>query len=112
VNAVANWLGRGVGAGSAALAIALQPTLLAPILVTGAALGGLSLLLITTLALIAVCSPDPNRRADAEKILDRLLTTLRPHEIATPTPRRRKKRRPLRASDRQPSERCDLEVRT
>jgi hypothetical protein len=87
VNAVAGWLSPGVGAGSAALAVALQP---APILVTGAALGGLPLFLITTLALIAICSPNPNRRAAAEKILDRLLTTLRPREVATPTPRRRK----------------------
>ena len=66
--------------------------MLVPILVTGAALGGLPLLLITTLALVAVYSPDPVRRAAAEKILDRLLTTLRPREAAMPTPRRRKRR--------------------
>jgi hypothetical protein len=73
------------------LAIALQPALLIPILVTAAALGGLPLLLITALVFIAVYSPNPTRRLTAEKILDRLLTTLRPSEPATRTPRRRKK---------------------
>jgi hypothetical protein len=61
-----------------ALVVALQPPLLVPILVTVAALGGLPLLLIASLALVAVYSPDPSRRAAAEKILDRLLMTLRP----------------------------------
>jgi hypothetical protein len=91
VNAVASWLVSSVGAGGAATLVALQPTLLVPLLVTGAAVGGLPLLLITTLALVAVYSPDPVRRAAAEKILDRLLTTLRPKEPATRTARRRKK---------------------
>lgn len=91
VRAMPRWLGGGVGAGSAVLAVAFQPALLVPILVTAAALGGLPLLLITTLALVAVYSPDPSRRAVAEKILDRLLTTLRPPEPATRTPQRRKK---------------------
>jgi hypothetical protein len=88
---VASWLGPGVGAGSAAVAVALQPGLLVPILVTGAALGGLPLLLIAILALVAVYSSDPCRRDAAEKILDRLLTTLRPREPATRTPRRRRR---------------------
>lgn len=88
---VAGWLGPGFGVGSAALAITLQPALLVPILVTGVALGGLPMLLITALALIAVLSSDPTRRDAAEKILDRLLTTLRPPKRATPTPRRGKK---------------------
>lgn len=88
---MAGWLGLSVGAGSAALTVALQPALLVPILVTGAALGSLPLLLIITLALIAVYSPDPSRRAAAEKILNRLLTTLRPPTSNTPTPRTRKK---------------------
>jgi hypothetical protein len=91
VSAVTGWLGPGVGAGSAALAIALQPALLVPILVTGATLGGLPLLLITTLALVAVYSPDPVRRAAAEKILDRLLTTLRPQDTSTRTRTRRRR---------------------
>ncbi len=88
---MAGRLGPGVGAGGAALAVAMQPALLVPILVTGAALGSLPLLLITTLALIAVCSSDPNRRAAAEKILDRLLSTLRPQQVTTPVPRRPRK---------------------
>jgi len=69
----------GVGAaGGTAVAVAVQPTLLIPVLVTLTALGSLPLLLITTLALAAVYSADPNRRTAAEKVLDRLLTTLRP----------------------------------
>ncbi len=88
---MAGWLGPGVGAGSAVLVVALQPALMVPILVTVAALGGLPLLLIATLALVAVYSPDPSRRDAAEKILDRLLTTLRPPKPAMRTPRRRRK---------------------
>jgi len=69
----------GVGAaGGTAVAVAVQPTLLIPVLVTLTALSSLPLLLITTLALAAVYSTDPNRRTAAEKVLDRLLTTLRP----------------------------------
>jgi len=69
----------GVGAaGGTAVAVAVQPTLLIPVLVTLTALSSLPLLLITTLALAAVYSADPNRRTAAEKVLDRLLTTLRP----------------------------------
>lgn len=99
MSAVAGWLGPGVGVGSAALAVALQPGLLGPILLTAAALGGLPLLLIATLALIAVYSPDPYRRNAAENILDRLLTTLRPREPAPRTPRRH--RRPPTSGQRQ-----------
>jgi len=69
----------GVGAASGtAVAIAVQPTLLIPVLVILTALGSLPLLLITTLALAAVYSTDPKRRAAAAKVLDRLLATLRP----------------------------------
>ncbi len=91
MTAVAGWLVPGIGAGGAALAVAVQPTLLVPILMTGAALGGLPLLLICTLALVAVYSPDPSRRAAAEKILDRLLTTLRPGDASIRTRPPRKK---------------------
>ena len=83
--------GPGIGAGSAALAIALQPAPLVPILVTGATLGGLPLLLITILALVAVYSPGPVRRTAAEKILDRLLATLRPQDTSTRTRTRRRR---------------------
>jgi hypothetical protein len=69
----------GVGAASGtAVAVAVQPTLLVPVLVTLTALGGLPLLLVTIMALAAVYSTDPDRRIAAEKVLDRLLTTLRP----------------------------------
>jgi hypothetical protein len=76
------------------LVVALQPALLIPTLVTAAVLGGLPLLLITTLALIAVYSPDPARRIAAEKILDRLLITLRPSQPATRRTRREHKKTP------------------
>lgn len=72
-----------------------------PILVTGAALGGLPLLLIVTLALVAVYSPDPSRREAAEKVLDRLLTTLRPRDPVPHTPRRPRRPRSLYTRDRQ-----------
>lgn len=65
----------------------LQPGLLGPVLVTGAALGGLPLLLIVTLAL--VFTRVPARQAAAERVLDRLLSTLRPRDPAPHTPRRR-----------------------
>lgn len=68
-----------VGAGSTVLAVAVQPGVLIPVLLTVAMLGGL-LLLITTMALVVVYSPEPARRAAAAKVLDRLLTTLRPRE--------------------------------
>ena len=64
--------GRGYGAGRRA-----APRAAGAGLVTVGALGGVPLLLITALALVAVYSPDPDRRAAAEKILDRLLATLR-----------------------------------
>lgn len=70
MNAVAGWLAPGIGVGSAALAVTLQPGLLVPILVTGAALGGLPLLLIVTLALVVVYSREPSRRDAAERVLD------------------------------------------
>ncbi|MGH3934999.1 MAG: hypothetical protein ACRDS1_08495 [Pseudonocardiaceae bacterium] len=65
-------------AGGTAVAVAVQPALLIPILVMLTVLGSLPLLLITTLALVAVYSANPDRRTAAEKVLDRLLTTLRP----------------------------------
>jgi hypothetical protein len=78
VSAVASRLVSGVGAGGVALAAAVQPGLLVPVVLALAVLGGLPLLLIVTLALGAVYSRDPVRRAAAEKILDRLLSALRP----------------------------------
>ena len=47
----------------------LQPGLVVPVV--------LVVLLIAAVALLAVCSRDPDQRAAAERILDRLLTTLR-----------------------------------
>ncbi|MGB8993865.1 MAG: hypothetical protein WCC65_00945 [Pseudonocardiaceae bacterium] len=78
MSAVTIRLASGFGAGGAAVAVAVQPGLLVPVLTTVVALGGLPLLLITILALAAVYSSDPDRRAAAEKILAHLLTTLRP----------------------------------
>jgi hypothetical protein len=80
-----------LGTGGAALVAALQPGLLVPVLLAAAVLGGLPLLLIATLALGAVYSRDPVRRSAAEKILDRLLSALRPREPSTPAPRRRRR---------------------
>lgn len=92
---VASRLISGFGAGSATLIVAAQPALLVPVLATVGALVGLPLLLIATLALVAVYARDPARRTAAEKILDRLLSALRPREPSTPAPRqRRKKSRP------------------
>lgn len=72
------WLASGTGViGSTAVAIAVQPALLVALLVTLAPLALLPLL-ISILALIAVYAPSPERRAAAERVLDRLLLTLRP----------------------------------
>lgn len=57
---------------------AVQPGLLVAVLLAVAVPVGLLLLLIATLALIAVCSRDPVRRAAAGKILTQLLGALRP----------------------------------
>ncbi|MGH3771342.1 MAG: hypothetical protein ACRDRW_08100 [Pseudonocardiaceae bacterium] len=78
MSAVASRLASSIGAGGTIVALAIQPTLLSPVVVTIAALGILPLLLISTLALAAVYSPDPTRRKNAGKILDRLLGILRP----------------------------------
>ena len=80
MSAVASWLVSGVGAGGAALVTALQPGVMVSIVLAFAVLGGLALLLIATLALAAVYSRGPARRTRAEKVLDRLLNTLRPPE--------------------------------
>lgn len=71
------WLASGAGAiGSAAVAVAAAPVLLIPVLVIAIPLATLPLL-ITTLTLGAVYDPNPDRRAAAVKVLDRLLVTLR-----------------------------------
>ncbi|MGH3695956.1 MAG: hypothetical protein ACRDRX_18515 [Pseudonocardiaceae bacterium] len=88
---MASRLVTGVGTGGAALAAAVQPGLLMPIALVAAVLGGLPLLLIATLALVAVYSRDPDRRVTAEKILDRLLSALRPRELPAPARRRRRR---------------------
>jgi hypothetical protein len=53
-----------------------QPAAFGSVLVIVGVLGGLPLLLITTLALVAVFSPDRARRGAAEKILGQLLSAL------------------------------------
>lgn len=90
MSAVASRLVSGIGAGSAALVAAVQPGLLVAVVLAVAVLGGLPLLLIATLALVAVYSPDPARRTAAEKILDRLLGVLRPQGPSTPASRQKR----------------------
>jgi hypothetical protein len=92
VSAVASRLVSGVGAGGAVLVAAAQPGLLVPVVLAAAVLGGLPVLLIAVLALAAVYSQDPARRSAAEKVLDRLLSALRPRE--RPAPRRKATKRP------------------
>ncbi len=87
---MANRLLSSVGAGGAALVATVPPGLLVAVVLAVAVLGGLPLLLITTLALVAVYSHDPARRTAAEKILDRLLNTLRPRGPSTRTPRQKR----------------------
>lgn len=98
MSAVASGWGSGLGAGGAVLAIAVQPGLLVPVLLASAALGGLPLLLITTLALVVVFTRVPARQAAAERVLDRLLSTLRPCDPYPPRPGGAT--RPPRARDR------------
>jgi hypothetical protein len=77
---MAGRLVSGVGAGGAVLVAAVQPGLLVPVVLAIGVLGGVPLLLVATLALVAVYSRDPDRRRAAEKILDRLLSTLHPQK--------------------------------
>ncbi|MGH3911212.1 MAG: hypothetical protein ACRDRM_10325 [Pseudonocardiaceae bacterium] len=71
------WAASGAGAiGGAAAAVAMHPMLIVPVLAIVTSLATLPLL-IPVLTLVAVYSPDPNRQERAEKILNRLLTTLR-----------------------------------
>ncbi|HET9255310.1 MAG TPA: hypothetical protein VFO16_08930 [Pseudonocardiaceae bacterium] len=81
---MASRLVSGVGVGGAALVAAGQFGLSAPVELAVAVLGGLPLLLIVVLALAAVYSRDPTRRRAAEKILDRLLSALHPHQRQAP----------------------------
>lgn len=75
------WLVPSAGAiGGGALVTAVQHATLGPVLMIAGVLGGLPLLLITTLiatlALVAVYSPHRSRRGTAEKILERLLVAI------------------------------------
>lgn len=77
---VVKWLAPGVWVAGAALVTTVQRAAFEPALVLVGVLGGLPLLLTTTLiitlALVAVYSPHRTRRGAAEKILDRLLSAL------------------------------------
>lgn len=77
---MARWLVPGTGVMGGVLGTAVSHAALGPVLVIVVVLGGLPLLLtttlITTLALVAVYSPHRTRRGAAEKILDRLLSVL------------------------------------
>jgi hypothetical protein len=76
VSQVSKWLASGAGIAGGVLVAAGQPVGLGPILVIVGVLGGLPLLLIITLALVAVFSPHRARRGAAEKILTQLLSAL------------------------------------
>ncbi|MGH3912577.1 MAG: hypothetical protein ACRDTC_04090 [Pseudonocardiaceae bacterium] len=71
------WLASGVGAiGSTLMDLGMQSALLVLGLIIAIPLAVLPLL-ITALALVAVYDCDPQRRAAAAKVLDRLLVSLR-----------------------------------
>lgn len=70
------WLVPGAGIAGGMLVAAGQPAALGPVLVIVGVLGGLPLLLITMLALVAVFSSQRVRRGAAEKILGQLLNAL------------------------------------
>lgn len=80
MRAVGSWLVVGVRAMStAALITTVLPTALGLLLlVVMGVLLGLPVVLVITLALVAVYSPDPGRQAAAKEVLDRLLNALRP----------------------------------
>jgi hypothetical protein len=63
-----------VGIAGGVLVATGPPAALGPVLVIVSVLGGLPLLLITTLALVAVFSPHRTRRGTAERILGQLLS--------------------------------------
>jgi hypothetical protein len=73
---VRKWLASGVGIAGGMLVAAGQPAALGPVLVVVGVLGGLPLLLIIMLALVAVFSSHRARRGAAEKILAQLLSAL------------------------------------
>lgn len=77
----------------AALVAAVLPTALGLVLVVVmGVLLSLPLVLVVTLALVAVYSPDPGRQGAAKEILDRLLNVPRPRESPrTPALRRRER---------------------
>lgn len=73
---VRKWLASGIGITGGMLVAAGQPAALGPVLLLLCVLGGLPLLLIIMLALVAVFSPHRARRGAAEKILAQLLSAL------------------------------------
>jgi hypothetical protein len=73
---MAKLLASGIGIAGGALVIIVQPTTLEPVMVIVGVLLCLPLLLIITLALVAVYSTIKVRRGAAEKILDLLLSAL------------------------------------
>lgn len=73
---VRGWLASSVGIAGGMLVATGQPAALGPVLVIVGVLGSLPLLLVITLALVAVFSPHRARRTAAEKILTQLLNAL------------------------------------
>lgn len=70
------WLAPGVGIAGAMLVTTGQPAVLGSVLLLAGVLGGLLLLLISMLVLVAVFSAHRGRRGAAEKILAQLLSAL------------------------------------
>lgn len=70
------WLASGMGLAGLTVLATGQPAALGPGLVLLAMLGSLPLLLVSTLALVAVFSSHRTRRAAAAKILTQLLSAL------------------------------------
>jgi hypothetical protein len=70
------WLVPGVGIAGAMLVTTGQPAVLGSVLLLAGVLGGLLLLLISMLVLVAVFSPHRVQRGAAEKILAQLLSAL------------------------------------
>lgn len=91
MKAVGSRLALGVRAVSTVAVAAVLPTTWGPVLVLViGVLLSLPLALVITLALVAVYSADPGRRAAAKDVLDRLLSALRaPESPRTPARRRR-----------------------
>jgi hypothetical protein len=76
VSQMRRWLAPGVGIAGGLLVTTGQPAALGSVLLLAGVLGGLLLLLISMLVVVAVFSAHRVRRGTAEKILAQLLSAL------------------------------------